>query len=252
MRGRTLAISAYLFLASLAAPALVVAQSPSSSSQQGTTPPPGAEAPSAAQEPSSGQPAPDPGSSALDPDASAPGSTAPADAATKPPAYDRKHNRKGGRKATAASSIKVKIADFKYHPNPVNVGVGDTVTWTNEDSEPHTATANNASFDTGTLDQGESGSHTFNKAGTFKYTCTIHPDMKASVVVGGGGGGGGSSGTSGSGGTSAPGTGTGLSGGTGSSSSLPSTGQNEVPLIAAGVVLLTLGLLLRRWFWARV
>jgi plastocyanin len=57
------------------------------------------------------------------------------------------------------------------------------VTWTNQDFAPHTATADDGSFDTGRLDQGETGSVTFDQPGTYTYTCTFHPNMKGTVVV---------------------------------------------------------------------
>ncbi|MDQ1019059.1 cupredoxin domain-containing protein [Streptomyces afghaniensis] len=77
------------------------------------------------------------------------------------------------------------------------VEVGQTVRWTNHDSVPHTVTTTKApvKFDSGTLEQGDSWSYTFTKAGTYEYYCAVHPDMTSSVKVvaaGGGGGGGGS------------------------------------------------------------
>ncbi|MFH8898178.1 plastocyanin/azurin family copper-binding protein [Streptomyces coeruleorubidus] len=76
------------------------------------------------------------------------------------------------------------------------VEVGQTVQWTNHDSVPHTVTTTKApvKFDSGTLEQGDSWSYTFSKAGTYEYYCAVHPDMVASVKVveGSGGGGGGS------------------------------------------------------------
>ncbi|MFF5519767.1 cupredoxin domain-containing protein [Streptomyces coeruleorubidus] len=78
------------------------------------------------------------------------------------------------------------------------VEVGQTVQWTNHDSVPHTVTTTKApvKFDSGTLEQGDSWSYTFSKAGTYEYYCAVHPDMVGSVKVveaGGGGGGGGGS-----------------------------------------------------------
>ena len=61
--------------------------------------------------------------------------------------------------------------------------MGDTVTWSNAGPTPHSATASDGSFDTGILDKGGSGSHTFTQAGTFAYICTPHPYMKGTVVV---------------------------------------------------------------------
>lgn len=83
----------------------------------------------------------------------------------------------------AAAEVPVNIADFAYAPADAQVGVGGTVVWTNQDGFAHTVTAGDGSFDSGDLDQGATFSFTFPAAGTFTYTCTIHPSMTASVVV---------------------------------------------------------------------
>jgi plastocyanin len=85
--------------------------------------------------------------------------------------------------AHATADPAVAIADFQFTPGSTTVHVGDTITWTNSGPSPHTATANDGSFNTGTLQKGQSGSHTFTRAGTFSYFCTIHPYMKGTVVV---------------------------------------------------------------------
>jgi plastocyanin len=83
----------------------------------------------------------------------------------------------------AAKAEKVEIVEFAYQPDPVVVQVGGKVTWQNEDAAPHTATADDGSFDTGTIDQGKLGSVTFKEAGTFPYFCEIHPTMHGTVEV---------------------------------------------------------------------
>ncbi|HEU4599008.1 MAG TPA: cupredoxin family copper-binding protein [Solirubrobacterales bacterium] len=83
----------------------------------------------------------------------------------------------------AAKSEKVQIVEFTYQPDPVVVQVGGKVIWQNEDSAPHTATADDGSFDTGTIEQGKVGSETFKDPGTFTYFCTIHPTMHGTVEV---------------------------------------------------------------------
>ena len=82
-----------------------------------------------------------------------------------------------------AAEIKVDIQGFKFKPAVINVSVGDTVTFTNRDGAPHTATAVNGSFETGTLGKGKSNSIAFDSAGTYAIFCAIHPAMKATVVV---------------------------------------------------------------------
>jgi plastocyanin len=83
----------------------------------------------------------------------------------------------------APRAEKVEIADFAYDPDPVTVQVGGKVTWLNQDSAPHTATAEDGSFDTGTLEEGKLKSETFKQAGTYDYICQIHPDMHGVVEV---------------------------------------------------------------------
>jgi plastocyanin len=83
----------------------------------------------------------------------------------------------------AAKAEKVAIVEFTYQPDPVVVQAGGKVTWQNEDAAPHTATADDDSWDTGTIEQGKIGSETFKEPGTFAYFCEIHPDMRGTVEV---------------------------------------------------------------------
>ena len=83
----------------------------------------------------------------------------------------------------AARAEKVKIVEFVYGPDPVTVQVGGKVTWQNEDTAPHTATADDGSFNTGTIERGKIESETFKQAGTFTYFCEIHPTMHGTVEV---------------------------------------------------------------------
>lgn len=83
--------------------------------------------------------------------------------------------------ALAADST-IEIADFAFPPT-TTIEVGDTVTWNNTSGVAHTATADDASFDTGNIADGASGSVTFAAAGTFPYHCAIHASMVGSIVV---------------------------------------------------------------------
>ena len=86
--------------------------------------------------------------------------------------------------ATAASeAASVEIVEFAYEPVDVKVRAGGTVEWTNSDTAPHTATADDDSFDTGSLDKGDAAKITFDEPGTFEYICTFHPFMNATVEV---------------------------------------------------------------------
>lgn len=77
----------------------------------------------------------------------------------------------------------VAIADFAFAPGTLTIRVGDTVTWTNNDSVVHTATSTSGAFDSGDLQPGASYSMTFTAPGTFDYRCTPHPFMTGRIVV---------------------------------------------------------------------
>jgi plastocyanin len=83
----------------------------------------------------------------------------------------------------AQKSEKVQIVEFTYEPDPVVVQVGGKVIWQNEDTAPHTATADDGSFDTGIIEKGKLGSATFKEPGTFTYFCEVHPTMHGTVEV---------------------------------------------------------------------
>jgi plastocyanin len=71
-----------------------------------------------------------------------------------------------------------------FDPDPITILEGDSVTWTNNSILlPHTATADDPSWDTGQLDPGMSGTITFLTAGVFPYHCTFHGDMVGTVEV---------------------------------------------------------------------
>jgi plastocyanin len=82
----------------------------------------------------------------------------------------------------------VSIRDFRFDPAQVTIQPGTTVRWTNEGNTAHTVTADDGSFDSGTLQPGDSFMFTFQDTGTVAYHCEIHPQMTASVTVGQGGG----------------------------------------------------------------
>jgi plastocyanin len=83
----------------------------------------------------------------------------------------------------APRSEKVEIVNFAYNPDPVTIQEGGKVIWINRDSAPHTATADDGSFDTGELQEGKLKSETFKEAGEFTYFCSIHPNMHGTIRV---------------------------------------------------------------------
>jgi plastocyanin len=104
-------------------------------------------------------------------------STPPTATTTSPPTTPATSTAPSADKPATA----VSIVNMAFSPDQLTVQVGDTVTWTNNDSVPHTVTG--ADFDSGAMATGATYSYTFVKAGTFDYTCTIHPQMLARVTV---------------------------------------------------------------------
>ena len=85
--------------------------------------------------------------------------------------------------AAHADNNMVVMKNFDYSPMALTVPVGATVTWKNLDGEPHTVVSVDGAFRSGALDQNDTYSFTFKKAGTYKYVCSIHPKMMATITV---------------------------------------------------------------------
>lgn len=85
----------------------------------------------------------------------------------------------GASETTAA----VEIVDYAFNPAELEVAAGTTVTWTNVGGQPHTATAENGSFDTGVLTTDKRASHTFTEPGTYPYVCALHESTMQAVLV---------------------------------------------------------------------
>ena len=83
----------------------------------------------------------------------------------------------------ARTTAEVKIDNFSLAPVTLTVAVGTTVTWTNQGDIPHTVVSSDKVFKSKVLDTDEKFSHTFTKAGTYPYFCSIHPKMAGRVVV---------------------------------------------------------------------
>lgn len=77
----------------------------------------------------------------------------------------------------------IDIEDFSYKPKDAVVKVGQKIVWTNQDTAPHDVVADDGSFESETLEQGDEFAYTAEKAGSFPYICSIHPTMKATLTV---------------------------------------------------------------------
>lgn len=89
----------------------------------------------------------------------------------------------GGGNSGSENAVKVSISNFKFDPQTVTIKVGQTVTWTNSDTAAHTVTADDNSWTSEKINTGDSFSKTFDKAGTYPYHCSIHLEMKGTVIV---------------------------------------------------------------------
>lgn len=94
--------------------------------------------------------------------------------------------RAGSAKQTpliAQGDVTVDMRGFEYFPRDLTIDTGSTVTWTNGDNVPHTATEDDKAWDTGIIGKNDEASLTFDNPGAFQYYCTVHPGMKAKLTV---------------------------------------------------------------------
>jgi plastocyanin len=115
--------------------------------------------------------APTPGAVASEPAASEPAASAPA---------------AGGGGCTTSSeagAVSAGIENFTFTPADVTAAVGETITWTNEDSAAHTVTLDDGACDTGNIAQNASAGLVFDAAGTYTYHCKIHPNMTGTITI---------------------------------------------------------------------
>ena len=85
--------------------------------------------------------------------------------------------------AHAATEHTVTIEGFEFRPGLETVKVGDTVIWRNADLVPHTVSAKDAGLDSPPVASGATFRFTATRKGRFDYICTLHPTMKATLVV---------------------------------------------------------------------
>lgn len=85
----------------------------------------------------------------------------------------------------SAGNASVTIDNFTFSPQLLTVPAGTKVTWTNRDDIPHTVTDadDQKEFRSPPLDTGDTFSHIFAAAGTYRYFCSLHPHMEGTVVV---------------------------------------------------------------------
>jgi plastocyanin len=87
------------------------------------------------------------------------------------------------RLALAGGESVVKIDNFSFRRDTVNVPIGTTLIWRNGDDIPHSVVAADKSFHSRALDSDEQFSFVFEKPGEFVYFCGLHPFMKGKIIV---------------------------------------------------------------------
>ena len=112
---------------------------------------------------------------ACGPSATPPATTAPA---TQPPAVATQPPG-----AVSGNMVEVKIAGFSFDPATITIKVGSTIKWINMDSDAHTVVADDNSWTSARLKQGDTYTHTFDQAGTYPYHCGLHSSMLATIIV---------------------------------------------------------------------
>jgi plastocyanin len=84
---------------------------------------------------------------------------------------------------TAANPAAVEIHNFQFVPATLTVIAGTIVTWTNDDTTPHTVTEQNRVFRSAGLDTKDTFTYKFTSPGEFVYRCTFHPMMVGRIIV---------------------------------------------------------------------
>jgi plastocyanin len=103
------------------------------------------------------------------------GASTPASAAAPPAAAS----------APAGGTAAVAIKDFVFTPATIQAKVGETISWTNQDSTAHTVTLDDKSVDSGNVATNATYSHAFTAAGSYPYHCEIHQQMVGTITVSG-------------------------------------------------------------------
>jgi plastocyanin len=70
-----------------------------------------------------------------------------------------------------------------FEPAILTVASGDRITWVNKDFFPHTATADDKTFDSHSIAPTDTWTFVAGKPGTYTYICTFHPTMKGTITV---------------------------------------------------------------------
>jgi plastocyanin len=90
----------------------------------------------------------------------------------------------GGSAKVLKAGEPIGMKGLRFHPDHVQVTVGQEVQWKNDESVPHDVKADSgASFSSKTFGKDGTFTWTPDKAGTVKYECTLHPGMEGTIDV---------------------------------------------------------------------
>jgi plastocyanin len=84
---------------------------------------------------------------------------------------------------TDQAQVTVEMRGFEFFPAKLTVNAGTELTWVNRDNVPHNAIADGGAFATGNVNGGKSESVVLDRPGTYRYVCTFHPGMEATLTV---------------------------------------------------------------------
>ena len=94
---------------------------------------------------------------------------------------------RGDQQVAAAGTAEIAIKNFAFAPATLTIAPGTKVTWTNDDEEPHNIVSLDVQphlFRSEALDGGgDTYSYVFDKPGTYRYICSVHPHMQGTIVV---------------------------------------------------------------------
>ena len=89
----------------------------------------------------------------------------------------------GGTTSDLADAVPVEIRDFAFAPADAVVPAGSAVRWTNADGLAHSVVADDGTFSSPNIDEGEAFAFTFTDTGTYPYVCGIHESMHGTITV---------------------------------------------------------------------
>lgn len=85
--------------------------------------------------------------------------------------------------AAGSDTVQGAMRRLAFVPATFEISAGTTIVWRNEDPVPHTVTADDRQWDSGSIEPGATWRRTFGRPGTYPFHCTPHPFMKGTVVV---------------------------------------------------------------------